>query len=127
MREKNITIQKVEQLPVLASLLPYRFWNDTTFDSLETICEKCKKEIGPEHIRAEITETNRSVITIDAYGLCYDCLLITPVAPMRVRDDGSFLMQVKSGGWKEYRYAQEKTIGLLGQLITLFTGTGGKQ
>lgn len=121
MRDSIVTIQKVDRLPILASLLPYRFWNDTTFDSIETLCEKCKKEIGPSLMRGQITETNRSVISLEAYALCYDCKIITPVVPLRIRDDGSMLSKTP-GGWKESRYTPEKTIGLLGQLITLITG-----
>ncbi len=121
MEGSKISIDEIEKMPVLSSLLPYWFWNDTTFDSVETLCEKCKREIGPEMMRGKITETNKSVISLEAYALCYDCLLITPVVPLRIRDDGSLLSKTQTG-WKESRYAPEKTIGLLGQLITLFTG-----
>lgn len=64
-----------------------------------------------DKIQAEISYQSEIGISLNLYGVCYDCKLITPMQ-MRLRDDGTMLTCDPAGNWLEGRYAAVKATGV---------------
>lgn len=107
-------IARAEELPLLSSLLPLKFANGAEIGGFAYCCAQCKDEIGPESIRADITALNPHVYNLEAYGLCYECKLISPLSA-RLADDGSMLL-LKASGWSPARWGKEPRPGIISRI-----------
>ena len=99
----NDVIIKLNSMVSFNKLFPYqrKADDDNSFYKLQSIsisCSQCKKDIPQNHSYGLLAECAHNT-NLEAYGLCVDCKLITPVT-CRFRDDGSYLIK-SSDGWKE--------------------------
>lgn len=105
---------RIISMPLLSKSLPYKFPNGSLVGGITAACSGCGKEISIENTRGEITPTNRHSCALNAYALCFDCKLVTPLV-MIFADDGSYLAKGPDG-WRPGRYAPEQPDGWLSRL-----------
>jgi hypothetical protein len=112
----------IEGLPPLCHSLPYRFSDNTSnIENIEMCCAGCGKTLHSTDINGEFTAFNKYSVSLTAFGICHDCLLVTPIES-KFSSDGTCLQKLKNG-WTRGRWGQKTTGGLIARLKALFMST----
>lgn len=112
--------REILNLPV--PRLPYYFANGSVLESIDYICNSCRKSIPQEDLRGEFKSYQEFSASLDGYAICEKCKLIMPIAA-RVRDNGTMLVRGGDNSWTEIRYARRRRNTLLIRLWQLLLGS----
>lgn len=111
-------LEMIEQMPQISASLPYIFNNNSQIDRIEACCSKCGQTLND--VRGEFTSYNSRSVSMTAYGVCYDCQLITEIES-KFSDDGEALHRA-AGGWKRGRWGNKKSTGWGGRIKAFLLG-----
>jgi hypothetical protein len=97
---KPLSAQQIEltQAPSIASQLPIKFDNDSSWDTIAGQCSMCEQDIPDEHLRGNISRPFDNVAVMDAVGWCGECQAWTPFH-YRIHNDLAVTGLGRDGKW----------------------------
>lgn len=98
--------EEIQQMPVLSSVLPYRFSSGSVISAFDIMCGSCGEKKSQDHIRGKFEPVaGGSAAYLRAYAVCLKCRTITPLEA-QFHDDGIVLFHGPTG-WKKSHWGDE--------------------